>query len=151
MAERVEWFDVTVPAGTLKTAPTETVLRFNEGDIERLDLTIPDGHAGLTGIRFNSAHQQIIPLTPGSYIIGNGVDRSWDLHGFPNNGNWSVSCYNTDVYDHTFHFEFLVNEIGGAGLAPVALQTPLSLGSAVMAATVAGPFPPAAPALSSGA
>lgn len=145
MAERVEWFDVLVPAGTLKTAPVETVLRFNQGDIERLDLTIPDGHAGLTGIRFNSAHQQIIPFTPGSYIIGNGRQASWDLHGFPNNGNWSVTCYNTDVYDHTFHIEYLVNEIGGAGLAPVALQGPIALGAAVTAPAAAGPIPPPAP------
>lgn len=138
MAERLEWFDVTVAAGTLKSAPAETVLQFNPGEIERIDLTIPDGHAGLTGIRFNSAHQQIIPLTAGSYIIGNAREASWDFRGMPNNGNWSVSCYNTDIYSHTFHMAFLVNELGGTGVAPPTLIAPVALGSALTPPPTAG-------------
>lgn len=147
MAERVEWFDVTVSASTAKTAPVEKALAFNQGTVERLDLTIPDGHAGLTGIRFNSAHQQVIPLTASSFIIGNDHVFTWDLHGFPDNGSWSVSMYNTDIYDHTFHIAFLVNELSTASAAPVALVSPAALGSTVVApptlVSVAGAAPPA--------
>lgn len=121
MAERIQWFDVTVAARTAKAAPVETALQFNSGVVERLELTIPEGHAGLTGIRFNSAHQQIIPLNSGLYIVGNGVEKAWDLHGYPDNGNWSVTCFNTDIYAHTFHIAFLVNENNTTSTGPVRL------------------------------
>lgn len=129
MAERIEWFDVTVPARTAKTAPVETALQFNSGVVERLELTIPDGHAGLTGIRFNSAHQQIIPLTSGLYVVGNGVEKSWDLHGYPDNGNWSVTCFNTDIYAHSFHIAFLVNEGFNGTNGPVKMIPTVALNS----------------------
>lgn len=128
MAQRVEWFDFTVPAGTLKAAPVELAMVFNSGPIERIDLTIPDGHVGLTGIRFNSAHQNIIPLTAGAFIIGNGTTTSYDLTGYPDHGNWTVSMYNTDVNDHMFHVGVLVNEVALGTAAPVKIIAPPALG-----------------------
>jgi hypothetical protein len=119
MADRVEWFDVTVTAGTAKASAVESDVSFDQGEVVAIEITIPDGHAGLTGIALLQAHSQIIPNTSGSFIIGNDRTISWDLHNYLNNGNWSVRCYNTDVYDHMFHVAFLVNELG-AGTAAVA-------------------------------
>jgi hypothetical protein len=110
MADRVEWFDVTVGSGTALASAVETATAFDPGVVERIELTIPDGHAGLTGLQFMIAHQQIIPFTPGSFIVGNDRVISWDTTNFLDNGAWSVLCYNTDVFDHTFHVTYLVNE-----------------------------------------
>lgn len=129
MAERIEWFDFTAVAGTLKSAPAEFGMVFQVGGIERLDLVIPDGHAGLTGIRFNSAHQAVIPITAGSFIVGNNVERSYPLVGYPDHGNWTVSVYNTDVYDHMFHVAVLLREVTTAAQAPVRIIAPAAPGA----------------------
>jgi hypothetical protein len=147
MAERIEWFDITVSAGTAKAAAVEQAVSFQPAEVERIELTIPDGHAGLTGIAFLIGHQQLIPFKTGLYVVGNGVERSWDMRGYPNNGAWSVLTYNTDIYDHMFHIAFLVNELGAASTAPVKMIPAASLGSTAITpatvATVAG-SPPAA-------
>lgn len=139
VAERIEWFDVTVPAGTLKTAPIEVAVVFAVGKVSRFDLTIPSGHSGLTGFRLNSAHQQIIPFTPGSWIIGEDTTREYELSGYPDHGNWTVSAYNTDIYDHTFHMAFLVDELSLVSTAPARLIGSASLGGG--APVTLGPGP----------
>lgn len=111
MAERVEWFDVSVTAMTAKASAVETNVSFDQGVVERIEITIPDGHAGLTGIRLLQAHTPVIPSTSNAYIIGNDRTLSWDLTNYLDNGGWSVQCFNTDQYDHTFHIAFLVNEL----------------------------------------
>lgn len=110
MADRVEWFDVTIAAGVARTAPVETATRFDPGIVDRIELTIPDGHAGLTGIRFLIAHQPIIPVTNGSFIVGNDRIIVWDTTNYLDNGAWSVQGYNTDVFSHTFHIAYLIRE-----------------------------------------
>lgn len=119
MADRVEWFDVTVAAGTAKASAVETATTFNPGVVTRIEITIPDGHAGLTGISLMQAHEQVIPNTSGKFIVGNDRTLSWDTTNYLDNGDWSVSCYNTDVFAHTFHIAFLINE----NIAPGASVT----------------------------
>lgn len=144
MANRFEVFDVAVPAGTAKTAATETDTNFAQGTVTSVEIVIPDGHAGLTGITILQAHQQVIPWTAGAFIVGNAEVIRWDVAGFLDNGSWSVRCYNTDVYDHTFHLRFLVNENSATGPGtPGFIQTPLVIGPAApVPAPAAFPTPP---------
>ena len=145
MAERIEWFDVTVTAGTTKAAPAETATTFDQGLVDRIEITIPDGHAGLTGIRLLQAHQPVIPSTSGSFIVGNDRTIGWDLHGYLDNGSWSVECYNTDQYDHAFHLAFLISELGSTttltfapvqGLVVAGGAAPVDFGSTGVAADI---------------
>lgn len=131
MANRFEVFDVTVPASTLKANAVETPTAFADGIVTGVEIVIPDGHAGLTGIAILQAHSQVIPWTSGAYITGNDEIIKWDTAGFIQNGAWSVSCYNSDVYAHTFHVRYLVNEstIGGPG-SLAYIQQPVVVGNA---------------------
>lgn len=109
-ANRVASFDVTVAAGVASTAPTETATTFRPGHLVGLELDIPDGHEGLTGIYFALAHGRAIPETDNAWITGNDEHISWSLAGFLNTGAWSVFTYNRDGFPHTFHIRYLIND-----------------------------------------
>jgi hypothetical protein len=125
-ADRVEVFDVLVPANTAKAAPLETVTPFVPGLVVGIEVFIPDGHSGLTGLRLAVAHSPVIPRTEGAWIIGNDEKITWDVTGYPSTGAWSVFGYNTDAFAHSFHLRFLIAEIDRmtAALPATPAQTP---------------------------
>lgn len=127
MADRVEHFTVTAAAGTTKAAPAEVAINFPPGEVERFDVIIPDGHAGLTGIALALAHQPIIPRTPGTFFVGNDDEITLPMENLPNAGSWSARVYNTDVFDHSWYLRVLVREIGHAPLI-VEPQVPGEIG-----------------------
>ena len=127
MATRIEQFEITTPAGTLQTAPITTTLTFTEALVEQLWLTIPGGHAGLTGVAFFHSGFQVIPYKAGTFIKGDNQTMPWELQRFPTGAKWSVRTYNEDVYDHTHHVRLLLNDTPTEAppiSAPVQVITP---------------------------
>jgi hypothetical protein len=125
VANRIEAFAVTVTAGTAKTSAATTDVSFLDGIVQRIELDVPDGHFGLTGIQILSAHAQAIPYTFGDYIVADGHDFGWDLVGQIDTGSWQVKCFNTDVYDHTFYLRFSVLDFAYApSTAPLPALAP---------------------------
>lgn len=122
MAQRIEALDVTVAAGTSSTAPQITALPWDEGEVEVIEVVVPDGCAGLVGFAFRHSQQQVIPFSAGAFVVSNDERIRWDVTGYPTGEKWEVSAYNTDVFPHTLHIRFLINELG----APTP-QTPALL------------------------
>lgn len=119
MADRVHAFDVTIPAGTAKAAPTTTALPMPEGRAVRVTLTFPLGCVGLVGVSLQYAHAQVIPFDSGSWLLANGARLPFDLHNYPTGNQWALVGYNTDVYPHTIYAEFELNEFGTGELATI--------------------------------
>lgn len=107
-ANRIEVFQVTTPAGTLEASPLETDTSWSPGTLVRIEVRIPDGHAGLTGIAFAVAHGQVIPATFKTFITGNRTELGWDLTGQLDSGAWSTFTYNTDIFAHTHEVHYFV-------------------------------------------
>jgi hypothetical protein len=126
VAERIEAFTVTVPAGTPTSAPTSTPTVFDPGDVERIEVFIPSGHGGLTGFALFQAHNQIIPYRGGQFIVDDDDTISWPVEGFLNTGDWQLTAYNLDVNPHSFYIRFLVNEIRRRATLTI-VQAPLTL------------------------
>jgi hypothetical protein len=126
--DRVEAFKVTVAAGVAQAAPAATDISFNPGEVVGIEIDIPDGHSGLTGLQIASAHQPIIPFTAGAFLIGNDDKIEWTMQGLPDTGNWQALCFNTDRFPHSFYIRFLVVELQryAATYEPAALP-PLQL------------------------
>lgn len=119
---------MTVAAGVAQAAPASTDISFNPGEVVGIEIQIPDGHAGLTGLQLASAHQPLIPNTAGAFIVANNDTIDWTVQGMPNTGNWQALCFNTDRFPHSFYIRFLVVELQryAATYAPSALP-PLQL------------------------
>lgn len=111
-ADRVELAQVTVPAGTAQASAAETDLSFPPGWVQELELVIPDGHAGVTGIAIAQAHQITIPARGQVWIVSNDEVIRWPIKDTLGTGQWSAFAYNLDPFNpHTFYVRFLVREI----------------------------------------
>lgn len=101
---------MTVVAGTAKATPATTDLSFPEGVVGQVEIVVPDGCAGLVGFQLVYSGQPVIPRTAGQFIVANGEVIRWPLSNYPAGGRWACRAYNTDVFNHTLFFRFLVNE-----------------------------------------
>lgn len=108
MATRIEIFPVTIPNNTPIAAPVTRNVFFNDGRVERLEMRWPPGPAGLVGLRVAYSSQVIIPFQATNWLITDDEAIVWPLEGFPGNGKWQVVGYNTDQFDHTIQFRFLI-------------------------------------------
>lgn len=109
MADDIRTFTVTVAAGTLETAPAITALALPRADLERVDIVVPSGHSGQTGIALALAQQQVIPFEDGTWIQADDESISLPLDDYPESGQWSALAFNDDVFAHSFYLRFLLN------------------------------------------
>lgn len=108
LANRVESFIVTVPAGTAQASPLTTDVSFPDGNVKRVELDVPPGHTGHTGIRILAATGSFIPYTNGAFLVADDHDFGWDVVGVIDTGSFQVQTFNTDLYPHSFYLRFSV-------------------------------------------
>ncbi len=113
---------VTTPVGTQIAAPITTTLPTVPGQLVSVHLTIPRGHAGLTGWRLLLAQQQIIPYSAAStWVLGDGHDYVFDTD-IEVGPNLQVVTYNIGNFPHTHYMRFKI-----ARLAQPVAKTPLRI------------------------
>jgi hypothetical protein len=99
-------FAVTVPAGTLQSAPQVTALALPERIVRRVRVRIPPGPRGNVGYQFTSGGLQVIPETVGSFEIADGEAIEYDLEGYLTTGAWQLTAYNLGTFPHTLGIRF---------------------------------------------
>jgi hypothetical protein len=117
MAQRIELFDVTVPAHTAVAAPISQALVFDRGEVTDFEAYIPPGPSGFMGFAVLHSGERILPRTPGKFIIADNDTIRWPLSHYPTGAKWSVIAYNIDEFPHTFQIRLLINETGRATTA----------------------------------
>lgn len=134
MADRVEIFSVTCAANVAQSAAIETNLSFPPGYAREVEIVIPAGHAGVTGIAIAQAHQIIIPSSGNTWIISDDEIIRWPLSNYSDSGSWSAFTYNNDATNpHSWYLRFLIDEIN-VGVTATRI-TPLSAAAIVAAGT----------------
>jgi hypothetical protein len=68
-----------LPPNTPKDNPIRITARLTGRIIKGIGYTIPSGCSGLVGIRFLDRETQILPINPGGWFTGNGVDRDFEF------------------------------------------------------------------------
>lgn len=125
MADRIEWFDITVPAGVSANAPQTFSLKFNQGEVAQIEVKVPPGPAGNVGFYIQAGGSQFIPRTRGVFIIPDNDYLVWPQHNAITSGAWAIVAYNTDVFAHLLQVSFQVNEVTANAKLPTYL--PVSL------------------------
>lgn len=90
-------FGVSSAAPTLQqwALPADIVL-------DSIEVMIPPGHAGLTGLAISLDGTQIVPWG-GSFLVGDDITRPFDV-GMPVNHPLVVAMFNTDdTFQHQFY------------------------------------------------
>jgi hypothetical protein len=78
-----------------------------------------------------SGGQAVLP-TNGQYIITDDDKDVWTVVNQPDSGQWEVTGYNTDVYDHTVYLDFFLDLVGqSAGVTTFTSNEALSSPPAV--------------------
>jgi hypothetical protein len=70
-------FDVTSPANTPATNPTQVLARLQKGIIVQWEIAIPPGVQGLTGAYVERGGSQIVPANPDAYLKGDDDRITW--------------------------------------------------------------------------
>ena len=117
--QEVRSFAVTIPAGTVQSAPYTADVFMPSREVAWVKWRVPPGPSGLMGWRLSMSGGQVVLPAGGGYIVADNDSSTWDLFGQPDGGYWEVTGYNTDIYDHTVYLDFGVT-VPGSGPAPVS-------------------------------
>lgn len=109
MPSEVRSFQVTIPAGTPLSALFTQAIVFPPRTVTQIDWKVPPGPSGLMGWQLTIAGQQVIPVNAGAFVVADNAERSWPITGLPDQGQWQLTGYNTDIYPHTVYLDFLLD------------------------------------------
>jgi len=140
--DRLYPFTVTTPASTAIGAPQSTPLPLEDARLVQVTIIVPDGHAGLTGIRLLQASQQIIPWSNLDYIIANNRIVTIPVDGEITGTGLVAVTYNSDVFIHNHYLEVLIRDLPLPVQPGAASQT----GPAIVTDTAAAVVDPLSPA-----
>lgn len=115
MASRIYPLVVTVPAGTAIATPQVTPWFTEDNTVVSIELEIPPGHNGLTGIRVMKGDTQLIPWGSGSWIVGNDLEHSFSVNDYLPTRDVTIQTYNTGQYPHSFYLRMWVEDYNPPG------------------------------------
>ncbi len=96
---------VTVPKNTSEQNPLTDTIEIQFGVIHRVHISIPSGHAGLTGVRVLQGLHQVAPTSGSEWFSGDDAELDYNEFIEVKEGPFSltIEAYNLDdTYDHTF-------------------------------------------------
>lgn len=108
-------FAVTIPAGTLQSAPLVTSTQFETNIVKRIEWMFPGGCNGVVGIQVGARSVPVIPSNPAQFHVRSGAAEGLDVQDLPTTGDWSVIGYNLGSFNHTVQVTFHVNRIEPEG------------------------------------
>lgn len=131
MVSEIRPFAVTIPALTPLATPLVTPIVFPPRVVTAIRWKVPPGPSGLMGWALTVAGNPVIPRQQGTYFITDNDADTWPLEGYPDQGQWQLTGYNTDIYPHTVYLTFLLDQISSQLTAPAilpneALSSPLA-------------------------
>lgn len=114
---------ITTPAGTAVASPQSTTVALGPVTVRSVQVIIPDGHAGHTGIAIHHAGERVLPFQGTEWIGGNDDSPTFDLDLWIGGGEVVVQTFNTGDYDHDHLLRFTIEDVealaaGGTPLTP---------------------------------
>ncbi len=149
MSRRTFTTRVTTPFNTLQASPLETSFALPQGELVSIEVVIPAGHAGLTGLAIDYSGEHIFPWGRGTFLQGDddkivmAVGR--DLGGSP----VTIRTFNTDdTFGHDHLLRFVVDDLADTArrevpelvLSPAELNIPDPDAELVTVPTVGDPL-----------
>jgi hypothetical protein len=113
--------NVTTPANTAVAAAVTTQTGITNSIVNAIDVLVPAGHAGLTGVSVRWNGVTIVPWSPTTaWVIGDDYEKEFQV-GEQIGGGLVVVTYNTDaVFAHTHYLRFDVTPF--SLIAPAVLN-----------------------------
>jgi len=106
---------VTTPAGTAEASPQTTTLAVVNLRLLALEVTIPNGHAGLTGFAVEYGGTRIIPFGVQEWLVGNSEAFAFTVGFDIGRTGLQVVTYNTGLFDHGHYLRLILTVIRPRG------------------------------------
>lgn len=147
-AVEIRSFAATIPAGTAKGSPVTLSVAFPARVVTEVHWRVPPGPSGLMGWKLTMSNGQAVLPTNGTFIVVNDKGDTWPVVNQPDGGQWEVTGYNTDIYDHTVYLDFFLDLVGQSPavttfLPNAALSSPPPVATPVFVTTPAAVITPA--------
>ena len=96
--------EITAPAGTSKDNPVTKDVEVTKGLVYKINIVIPSGHAGLTGLWITRGNFQVWPVVAGTFFKGDNEHIDFDDMYLVDEPPFVFKLHmfnNDDTYDHT--------------------------------------------------
>jgi hypothetical protein len=133
MSRRTFTTRITTPVSTSEASPLETTFALPQGTLVLIEVVIPSGHAGLTGLAIDYSGEHIFPWGRGTFLEGDDEVVSMDV-GRPIGGSpVTIRTFNIDdTFGHDHLLRFVVTDpadelrrrVAPLPLAPTELDIP---------------------------
>lgn len=114
---RVYELIVTVPAGTPIANPVSVPWVTEDAVITDIEVLIPSGPNGTTGVRVMKGDIQLLPWSRSSWIIGNDYNRVFPIGGYLPTSDIKVQAYNIGQNPHNFYLRMTVTDTAAVSSA----------------------------------
>jgi len=109
--DRLYPLTVDTPGGTNSDAPQSTVWALEDSYLQSIEIIIPDGHVGLTGIRVTQAGTALMPYSITEYLVGNDERLVIPFNGEMTARGLVVETYNQDLIHHKHWLRAVVSDL----------------------------------------
>jgi hypothetical protein len=100
--DRIYTQQLTVAAGVLPSAPISVAVPLEANMLVGIQVIIPAGHNGLTGLRFQVQDVSVLPWGNQPWLIGNDEKPDFPVNMYIEANYLKAFLYNTDIYAHSF-------------------------------------------------
>jgi len=105
-------YDVFVFSDTPKGSFASS-LDFDPGVVVSIEVQIPGGHSGKTGIQIWYGDAQVLPVQADKWFVGNKTRQRIELTDpFPGGLGWRAEAYNNGKRNHTFYVVVETDPLG---------------------------------------
>ena len=118
MPPRVYNIAFTVPAGTPKANPISAPWVTEDNTIVDIELEVPPGHNGQTGLRVMKGDVQLLPWSAGTFMVVNNYNRVFPVNAYLPTSDVTLQGYNTGQYPHTFFLRMTMEDHDQQGSSP---------------------------------
>jgi hypothetical protein len=94
---------VTVPPGTTLENPLIVPWSLADANLDFIDIIVPDGHSGLTGVAVYWSGTQVVPWGTGTWLVANDEKIHTPVGSYITISGLSVYAYNTGQFEHSFY------------------------------------------------
>lgn len=100
----------TIPRNTLESAPLVETLDIADTQLVEVNVIIPAGHVGLTGLAIRLGTTRVLPWDDATaWLRGNNENRTFPIFTQAP-GVATILGFNTGVLEHSFYLRFLVDD-----------------------------------------
>lgn len=110
MATRIYQITFTVPAGTLPTAPLTVPWLTEDNVVNDIELEIPSGHNGVTGVRVMKGDVQLLPWGQNSWIIATNYTHVFPVGDYVPTADVKLQGYNQGTVAHSFYLRMSISD-----------------------------------------